>query len=125
MNKLKLGKLRRCRNSLIANDCVYIGTGGFSAQHQAASVEQGIARQRFCCALRHENVEAHGFAGGLNSRGNVNGIADSRIIEPGLGTHIPDARYSGVYSNSNADLLLGPEAKGVRGVEMGQSLSHG
>ena len=28
-------------------------------------------------------------------------------------------------SNADADLLLGPEAKGVRRVEMGQRLSHG
>ena len=42
MNKLKLRKLRRFRNALIADDGVYIGTGALSAQHHGFRIRTQV-----------------------------------------------------------------------------------
>ena len=47
----------------------------------------------------------------FDPRSDVHGIADRRIVETRLGTHVPDAGKSGVDSDADADLLLGPKPK--------------
>ncbi len=84
-----------------------------------------MPRQRSCGGLRHEDVETDLLAGGLDPCGDVHGVADGRIVEAGLGTHVPDAGKSGVYSDADANLLLAAEAEGVAGIEAGKRLAHG
>ena len=113
VDRLQVRKVGRCCDPLVANHRKNAGSARLALQAQCSCVEQGMPRQRSCGGLRHEDVETDLLAGGLDPCGDVHGVADSRIIEAGLGTHVPDAGKSGVYSDADANLLLAAEAEGV------------
>src|SRR5579872_5654166 len=66
------------------------------AQHEAAP---GGARRRFA----DQDPAAVYLVGTLEARGQVHRIADYRVVQPRLGSHVADDRVAGVDANAGPD----------------------
>src|SRR5262249_16294384 len=120
----QLGELRSRRNPIVADDGEDLRTAGFSLELQSTGVKHGILGQRPRRPFGVENIETHRFARRFYSRRNVHCIPDGRIVETAFSTHVSHTSQTGVNAYPNVDPLLGPESKGIIGIEPRQGFAH-
>ena len=124
MRSLQFGKSGGSRHAFVADHRKELGSHTLTLQRQRSRFEQGTVGQQARRRFGYQNVEIDVLAGGFDARGNVDGIANCRVIETGLGPHIADAGEPRMDADPYPDPSRVSETEGIVAIEAGQGFPH-